>query len=128
MPDVYNLLCRRNGLLIWMLAGTLLIQCHGIVHDSPKDLVSVSLTGDKDLKLYLDKEVDCVTFTIDNGELGLDLELNNGEDEWKPVTVLKPCSNDLGLVAEKLSMVELSDFNDIVFRSRMRSTTHQELS
>ena len=54
---------------------------------------------------------------MNNGEPGLDLELNNGEDEWKPVTVLKPCSNDLGLVAEKLSMVELSDFDDVMFRS-----------
>ena len=57
------------------------------------NLVVASATDDKDLKSYIDKEVSCVDFLIDNGEPGLELELNSGEYVWAPVCVKKPGGN-----------------------------------
>ena len=39
---------------------------------------------DEELKVYLDKEVSCVDFSIDSGQPGLTLDLNCGKTEWTP--------------------------------------------
>ena len=70
---------------------------------------------DEDLKVYLDKEVECVDFSIDNGQPGLTLDLNCGKTEWTPVRVKKPIIS--GDANDELSVAELNELDDVVFRS-----------
>ena len=70
---------------------------------------------DEDLKVYLDKEVSCVDFSIDNGQPGVTLDLNCGKTEWTPVRVKKPIIS--GDANDELSVAELNELDDVVFRS-----------
>ena len=79
--------------------------------------------GNKDLKLFMDKEVSCVDFSIDHGKPGLALELNSGEHLWTPVCVKKP-HIEKG-ESDFLSVQDLIDMDEVVF---LISMTLQELS
>ena len=70
---------------------------------------------DEDLKVYLDKEVSCVDFSIDNGQSGLTLDLSCGKTEWTPVRVKKPIIS--GDANDELSVAELNELDDVVFKS-----------
>ena len=68
---------------------------------------------DEDLKVYLDKEVSCVDYSIDNGQPGLTLDLNCGKTEWTPVRDKKPIIS--GDANDELSVAELNKLDDVVF-------------
>ena len=71
-----------------------------------------------DLKSQLDEEVDCVDFSVKQGEPGLTLEMNCGDSVWTPVNVKKPTGIALGAdTSEFLSAAILDDMDDVVFRS-----------
>ena len=72
------------------------------------------------LKSFIDNEVQCVDFHLDDGGPGLDLELNCGEIVRKPIDVERPNSDaqPLSGVSHKLSVEELMKFDDIEFELR----------
>ena len=80
------------------------------------NLVVASATDDKDLKSYIDKEVSCVDFLIDNGEPGLELELNSGEYVWAPVCVKKPGDHH-SATDQHMSVKDLGDMDEIIFQT-----------
>ena len=72
---------------------------------------------DKELKLFIDKEVQCVDFKVIDGEPGLDLELNSGEMVRKVVDVKRPPG--IGVqpyMNEVMSINELSGMDEVEFQ------------
>ena len=80
----------------------------------PVSKSTYAVDRDEDLKSYLDAEVSCVEFSVKHGEPGLSLDLNC-KSVWTPVSVKKP-TGSLDDGSEVLSVAELADINEVVFR------------
>ena len=72
----------------------------------------------KDLKSFIDNEVECVDFQLVDGGPRLDLELNNGRISRKLIDVMRPHIEAQTSVDRILSVDELTNFDDIVFELR----------
>ena len=82
-----------------------------------KSVCNSDLDGGDNLRIFIDKEVSCIDFAIDNGEPGLNLELHSGKTVWTPVCVKKPDVRD-----ENLSLADLSGMDEVVFLSSTDDT------